>query len=230
VDARLKRALLVAVPLVTLLVGIILGGLLRSVAAPPAPAPPDPQAIAATALLSVQEQGRIASYAARFVAIVSARSGGLIDAERTLIVPGDVSYELDLARLSRERLAWDAGTSTLTVTLPPLEVAGPRIDWAQARVRGDGGLLVALAGGESEMDAANRQQAQADLLRQAREEPPLRTARDAAMRLVARSFAMPLRAAGIDASVAVRFVDPAGEEQASYLDRRHPIEDAVRRR
>jgi hypothetical protein len=41
---------------------------------------------------------------------------------------------------------------------------------------------------------------------------------------------MPLRAAGIDASVAVRFVDPSGEEQASYLDRRHPIEDAVRRR
>ena len=60
------------------------------------------------------------------------------------------------------------------------------------------------------MDAANRQRAQADLLRQAREEAPLRIARDAAMRLVARSFAMPLRAAGIDASVAVRFVDPAG--------------------
>ena len=35
-------------------------------------------------------------------------------------------------------------------------------------------------------------------------------ARDAAMRAVARSFAMPLRAAGIDASVAVRFVGPGG--------------------
>jgi hypothetical protein len=162
--------------------------------------------------------------------MASARSGGLIAAERRLIVPGEVSYELDLARLEHQRLAWDASTSTLTVTLPPIEVTGPRIDWAQAQVSGDGGVLVALAGGEGALDAENRQRAQADLLRQAREEPPLRIARDAAMRLVARSFAMPLRAVGIDASVAVRFVDPAGEEQASYLDRRHPIEDAVRRR
>ncbi|MGQ0661743.1 DUF4230 domain-containing protein [Sphingosinicella sp.] len=210
-----------------LLAGFALGLLLRS---PAEPLAPNPEAIAATALLSVREQGRIAAHSARFVAIARARRGGLVTAERSLIVPGDVVYEVDLARLSRERLAWDAATATLTVTLPPIEVNGPRIDWAEARAEGDGGILVALAGGESEMDAANRQNAQADLLRQAREEAPLRTARDAAMRLVARSFAMPLRAAGIDASVAVRFVDPAGEEQASYLDRRHPIEDAVRRR
>lgn len=226
-DPRLKRPLLVAIPLVALLAGYLLGSTLQP--APPPPAP-DPQAIAATALLSVQEQGRITPYTARFVAIASARSGGLIEAERRMIVPGDVSYEVDLARLSRERIAWDASNATLTVSLPPLEVSGPRIDWAQARVSGNGGILVALAGGESDLDAANRQHAQADLLRQAREEAPLRIARDAAMRLVARSFAMPLRAAGIDASVAVRFVDPAGVEQAAYLDRRHPIEDAVRRR
>jgi hypothetical protein len=226
-DPRLKRPLLMAIPLVALLAGYLLGTTLQRAAPPPGA---DPQAIAATTLLSVQEQGRITAYSARFVAVESARSGGLIEAERRLIVPGDVSYEVDLARLSRERLVWDAANATLTVTLPPLEVSGPRIDWAQARVSGDNGLLVALAGGESEMDQTNRQRAQANLLRQAREETPLRIARDTAMRLVARSFAMPLRAAGIDASVAVRFVDPAGEEQASYLDRRHPIEDAVRRR
>ena len=224
---RLKPFAWPAVAMAALLAGLALGLLLRSPAEPPAP---NPEAIAATALLSVREQGRIAAHSARFVAIASQQRGGLLNAERSLIVPGDVAYEVDLARLSRERLAWDAATATLTVTLPPIEVNGPRIDWAGARVEGDGGILVALAGGESEMDAANRQNAQADLLRQAREEAPLRIARDAAMRLVARSFAMPLRAAGIDASVAVRFVDPAGEEQASFLDRRHPIEDAVRRR
>ena len=47
-------------------------------------------------------------------------------------------------------------------------------------------------------------------MRQARGPLPMSLARDAAMRDVARSFAMPLRAAGIDASVAVRFVDPCG--------------------
>ena len=55
----------------------------------------------------------------------------------------------------------------------------------------------------------------------------MRLARNAAMRAVARSFAMPLRAAGIEASVAVRFVDPAGREEASFLDRPRRIEDAV---
>ena len=226
---HLKRPLLVAIPLIALLAGLLLGAMLRP-ATPRIESTPDPQAIAATALLSVREQGRITPYSARFVAVATERRDGIIAAERTLIVPGDVSYEIDLARLDRNRIAWDPATSTLSVTLPPIEVAGPRIDWAEARVRGDNGILVTLAGGEAEMDQANRQRAQADLLRQAREAAPLRTARDAAMRLVARSFAMPLRAAGIDASVAVRFVDPAGEEQAAYLDRRHPIEDAVRRR
>lgn len=52
-------------------------------------------------------------------------------------------------------------------------------------------------------------------------------ARDAAMRAVARSFAMPLRAAGIDASVAVRFVDPSGAEIAAYLDRPLRTEDVI---
>ena len=51
-------------------------------------------------------------------------------------------------------------------------------------------------------------------MRQARERMPTGQARNAAMRAVARTFAMPLRAAGIDASVAVRFVDPAGREEA----------------
>jgi hypothetical protein len=47
------------------------------------------------------------------------------------------------------------------------------------------------------------------------------------MRLVARSFAIPLRSAGIDASVAVRFVDPAGREEALFLDRPRRIDEAV---
>jgi hypothetical protein len=41
---------------------------------------------------------------------------------------------------------------------------------------------------------------------------------------------MPLRAAGIDASVAVRFVDPAGGEEAYFLDRPRRIDERVRDR
>jgi hypothetical protein len=222
---RLKPFLWPALALAALLVGVALGLLLRAASVP---GPPDPERIAAAALLSVREQGRIAVHSARFVAIVSARRNRFgLAAERTLIVPGEARYEVDLARLSRDRLTWDATTSTLTVTLPPLEVTGPNVDWSQAREQGDGGILVALTDAGREMDAANRQAAQSDLVRQARDEAVLRLAREAALRAVARGFAMPLRAAGIDASVAARFVDPSGTEQATYLDRRHAIEDAV---
>jgi hypothetical protein len=67
-------------------------------------------------------------------------------------------------------------------------------------------------------------------MRQAREPAAMQLARGAAMRDVARSFAMPLRAAGVDASVAVRFVDPAGKEEAAFLDRPRRIEQSLRDR
>jgi hypothetical protein len=52
-------------------------------------------------------------------------------------------------------------------------------------------------------------------------------ARAAALREVARAFALPLRAAGIDASVAIRFVDPAGREEAAWLDRPRRTEESL---
>ena len=58
----------------------------------------------------------------------------------------------------------------------------------------------------------------------------IRYARNAALRDVARSFALPLRAAGIEASVAARFVGPDGRETASFLDRPLRIEDRIRAR
>ena len=83
---------------------------------------------------------------------------------------------------------------------------------------------------ERTLDQANRRSAQDELMRQARDRTPTELARNAAMRIVARSFAMPLRAAGIDASVAIRFVDPAGREEAFFLDRPRRIDEAVRDR
>jgi hypothetical protein len=57
----------------------------------------------------------------------------------------------------------------------------------------------------------------------------MRLARDAAKRAVARSFAMPLRAAGIEANVEVRFAGEAGGDP-SYLDRSRRIEDVLNER
>jgi uncharacterized protein DUF4230 len=228
---RLKLDLRLLLPaLGLLLLGVALGYALRP-ESEPRPRAPDAEAIATAALLSVRDQGRIVPFSARFVAVASASDSRLgLTARKTLIMPGAVRYGVDLTRLRRSSLAWDEASLTLTVTLPPLELYGPEIDLNQVQESSEGGLVMALAGSEKTLDQSNRRDAQDDLMRQAREPAPMQLARSAAMRDVARAFALPLRSAGIEASVAVRFVDPAGKEEASWLDRPRPLEARLRDR
>ena len=227
-DRRLSRPVLVAAAILLLLAGIAVGLVLR----PSAKAPEaDPEKIALATLLSVRDQGRIVPFTATFVASASASESHLgLTARKTLIMPGTVRYGVDLARLRRSSLAWDSATRTLTVTLPPLELSGPRIDLNQVREEKEGSLVMALADSEKALDSKARREAQDDLMRQARAPAPMAMARDSAMRDVARSFAMPLRAAGIEASVAVRFLDPAGREETAWLDRPRRVEEKLRDR
>jgi hypothetical protein len=223
----LKRLVFILPPLLALLIGAMIGLLLRPAAA--GGGGPNAEAIAGRALLSLRDEGRLTSFTGRFVAVVSASETRLgLTARKTLILPGSVRYGVDLGRLTRRDLAWDAATRTLTITLPPLEISGPEIDLSQVQEYREGGIVMALTDAERTLDQANSRSAQDELMRQARERTPTSLARNAAMRAVARSFAMPLRAAGIDASVAVRFLDPAGREEAYFLDRPRRIDEAVR--
>jgi hypothetical protein len=225
---RLKLALLIG----PLLLALAAGGLIALLLQPAASAPgPDAEAIANAALLSIRDEGRTTMFAARFVAVVTASETRLgLTARKTLIMPGSVRYGVDLSRLTRRSLAWDGAMRTLTVTMPPLEIAGPEIDLGQVQQYSEGGIVMALTGAERVIDQANSRSAQDDLMRQARERTPMTLARNAAMRSVARSFALPLRASGIDASVAVKFLGPNGREEAYFLDRPRRIDEAVRDR
>jgi hypothetical protein len=227
-DARRLRLMLIVPPIAALLLGGISGYLLKPNAGAGAP---DPQRIANDVLLSVRDHGRLTPFAGRFVAVVTAKESRFgLDARKTLIMPGTIRYSVDLSRLKRRDLDWDRETSTLSVTLPSLEISGPDIDLNEVQEYSEGGIVMALTDAEQTIDQANHRSAQEDLMRQARARLPLSQARNVAMRSVARSFAMPLRAAGIEASVAVRFVDPAGQEEAFFLDRPRSIEDAVQDR
>jgi hypothetical protein len=224
----LNRLLVLGPLLLALAVGGGLGLLLRPAAQAPGA---DPTAIADATLLAVRDEGRMTCFIGRFVAVVTATETRLgLTARKTLIMPGSVRYGVDLSRLSRSSLAWDPAMKTLTVTLPPLEISGPAIDFNHVQEYSEGGVIMALTDAERTLDQANNRSAQDELMRQARERTPTILARNAAMRTVARSFAMPLRAAGIDASVAVRFLDPSGREEALFLDRPRRIDEAVRDR
>ena len=74
------------------------------------------------------------------------------------------------------------------------------------------------------LDAANRKAGQEELVRQAREETPMRLAKEATRRAVERSFAMPLKAAGIDANVSVYFPDERGGSTERWDTSRRPEE------
>ncbi len=229
-DRRLKILLLVP-PLAALLLGGAAGLLMRPTLlgrSEPAPAPmpaamADPHPILRGALSSLQAHGRLVTATGDHIAVATSTERRLgLSARKTLIVPGRVRYGVDLARLRPSDLHWDPATLTLDVRLPPLEISGPDVDLAGVQEYSEGGLLMALTDAERELDQANIRSAQDQLMRQARERTPMHLARQSAMRLVASSFALPLRAAGVDARVATRFVDPAGDEVAAFVDASRP--------
>ena len=169
---------------------------------------PDPTTIASASLEGLREQNRLSTFAARFVAVVTSRQSQLgFSTEKTLIMPGMVRYDVDLAKLTQRDVTWNAETRVLGVRLPAVEVDGPQVDLNALREYSSGGLLATLTDAEKRLDTANRRAGQVELMRQAREPAMIRLARDATRRAVERSFAMPLRAAGVDATVTVRFAD-----------------------
>ena len=169
---------------------------------------PDPVTIASASLQGLREQNRLSAFAARFVAVsTSTQSQFGLSTKKTLIMPGMVNYEVDLAKLQQKDVTWDAGTRTLGVTLPPIEVSQPQVDLTQMREYGDGGILSSFTDADAKLQEANRRGGQQELVRQAHEPVPINLARDATRRAVERSFAMPLTAAGMDVTVKVRFAD-----------------------
>lgn len=172
----------------------------------------DPETVVAASLQGLQEQNVLVPFTARYVAVVTSTQSRLgLSAKKTMIMPGTVRYELDLGKLKQSDLDWDAATNALTVTLPPLRLAGPEIDIDAISEYRDGEILLTLTDAERTLDAANRKRAQEELIAQARGATPMRLAQGAARTAVEQSFAMPLKAAGIDAKVTARFADaPSG--------------------
>lgn len=230
---RLTRPMLIAGILAALVLGLLIG---IAAVADRIFGAPDPKTIATSSLESMRAQNRLIVFAARYVSVTSSRQSRLgFAAERTLILPGDVRYEVDLATLQPEDVRWDAGSSTLRVRVPDIEVAGPQVDLANAREYGDGKLVTTIFGGEEQLDRANRAAAVADLRKQAQAELPMRLARESARQAIERSFAMPLQAAGFaDAKVVARFAAEEGSGDPSYIDRSRSynevLEEARRKR
>lgn len=189
----------------------------------------DPRSVAAATLSGMREQNRLSAFVASYVAVVTSQQSRLgLTARKTLIMPGTVRYEVDLGKLQLKDLTWDAEARLLVVSLPPIELVGPQVDLNAIRELDGGGLLMSFTNAEERLDASNRSAAQAELLRQARSPTPMRIAREATRRAVERNFALPMRAAGLDARVQVRFADERRSDE--QMDRSTPLNEVLGQR
>jgi Protein of unknown function (DUF4230) len=169
------------------------------------------ETVAAASLDAVRAQNRLTVFAGRFTVAVTTRVEKLgLAAEKTLIVPATVRYEIDYAKLGRDDMAWDAGAKTLTVRLPEVEIAEPQVDLAGIREYGAGSVLMTLGNAEDVIDRSNRAKIREAVIKEADTSLLRELARASAKTAVERGFALPLEAAGIDARVIVRFPDETG--------------------
>jgi hypothetical protein len=226
-DSRLNKPVVLALVVLALVLGLLLGawsGIADRLFGS------NPKTIATASLESMRAQNRLSVFAARYVSVVSSHEqklGGLLNYDRTLILPGDVRYELDMAKLQPGDVAWDKSARILTVRLPEIEVAGPDVDIKAVKEYGSGGVLSSLTNANEQLDQANRDRAVQDLRKQATAAVPMQLAHQSAREAVERSFAMPLLAAGFkDVKVVARFPTD-GTTEPSYIDLSTPYEDAI---
>ena len=226
-DRSLNKPLVFAMIAVALVLGLLLG--ISTGIADRLFGGPSPKTIASASLESMRAENRLIAFVARYVSVTTSETSRLgFSAKRTLILPGDVRYELDLSKLQSRDVTWDASTKTLRVQLPEIELAGPDVDLAAAQEYGEGGVLSALTDANQELDSTNRAKAVSDLRKQASGAVQMRLAHQAARAAIERSFAMPLLAAGFkDVKVVARF-PTEGTDDASYLDLSTPYEEAIK--
>ena len=226
-DGRQSKLIAIFAIAVALVLGVVLGtatGIADRIFGGP-----KAETIASASLESMRAQNRLIAFVARYVSVTTSTTSRFgFSAKRTLILPGDVRYELDLSKLQPKDVSWDASSHTLQVRLPEVEIAGPDVDLTSAQEYGEGGVLTALTSADETLDQANRAKAVSDLRKQASAAVPMRLAHEAARQAVERSFAMPLVAAGFkDAKVVARF-PTEGNDEASYVDLSTPYEEAIK--
>jgi Protein of unknown function (DUF4230) len=167
---------------------------------------PPVESIVASSLDSLHEQNRLTAFAARFVTVVTSRKEQMgFAAEKTLIIPAMVRYEVDMAKLTKADLLWDAQSKNLKITLPAMELASPEFALDETREYKSGAVLMTLTDVEKLLDQANRIKAKTDILKQAQAATIWKLAQTASIHAVTQSFALPLKAAGVDAKVKVEF-------------------------
>lgn len=151
----------------------------------------------ATSLVAFEKQDRLTVFSAQLAPVVSSddtRLFGLVHAKQVAVIPARVDYTIDLGKVGRDRLAWNAATSTLSVTLPPLVVSRPNLDEARAQYLREGVWITREA--QDKLTRDNTLLAERLAVEQAGNPVLMDLARGAARDAIRQNLAIPLQVAG----------------------------------
>jgi hypothetical protein len=161
----------------------------------------------ATSLVALEKQDKLTVFSAQLSPVVASEDSqlfGALKSRQVAVIPARVDYTLDLAKMDKSRLAWNAGTHTMSVQLPALTVGSPNLDEGRAQYLREGVWITNSA--QARLTRKNTQLAEQQAVQQAANPVLMNLARSAAREAIAQNLAIPLQVAGYgDVKVEVRF-------------------------
>lgn len=151
------------------------------------------------------------------------RGMGMLHSDKVVKAPFSVDYFIDVARLRRQDLSWDATSRTLLVAVPDVTIGAPNVDEAARTVSETRGVYVT-RGAADRLAQLVSQRAQGAAGTEARKTERLALARDNARRALASLLGAPLAAAGHgDVNVVLQF-PWEGRRSPEQMDRSRSLE------
>jgi hypothetical protein len=161
----------------------------------------------ATSLTALEKQNKLTVFSAQLSPVVASEDSrlfGAIKSRQVAVIPARVDYTIDLSKMDRGRLAWNAETQTMDVQLPALIVGKPNLDEARAQYLREGIWITNT--GQDRLTRNNSRLAAQQAVPQAANPVRVGLARTAAREAIAQNLAIPLQVAGYgDVKVNVRF-------------------------
>jgi hypothetical protein len=151
----------------------------------------------ATSLVAFDKQDRLTVFSAELAPVVASddsRLFGLVHSRQVAVIPARVDYAIDLGKVGRDRMRWDAASRTLMVRLPTLEVTRPNLDEARAQYLREGVWITRAA--QDKLTRDNTRLAERLAVEQAANPVLLGLARSAAKDAIRQNLAIPLQVAG----------------------------------
>ena len=161
----------------------------------------------ATSLVALEKQDKLTVFSAQLSPVVASEDSrlfGAIKSRQVAVIPARVDYSLDLSKMDKSRLAWNAATHTMDVQLPALLVGRPNLDEARAQYLREGMWITNNA--QDRLTRNNTRLAEQQAVQQAANPVLVGLARTAAREAIGQNLSIPLQVAGYgDVKVNVRF-------------------------